>query len=108
MLWALVKGALISIFTWVIWQLVRPLVSKSSLNNLPGPRPQSLWQGNLPQLFDRHGWAIQDDIDKQGRAVVRITGLFNRPALYVFDPKAMQHIVIKDLPVYERSEVIAA
>lgn len=90
-----VQGILVLAISWVLWQLVRPLVLKTPLSNLPGPRPKSFWQGelvssrscyvnyitifrvgNLPQIFNRHGWAFQDDIDKEGRAVVRITTMF--------------------------------
>ncbi|KAJ3548745.1 hypothetical protein NM688_g5260 [Phlebia brevispora] len=96
MLHFILQGLLITSTSWVLWRIIRPYISKSTLRNIPGPSPSSFWRGNLPELFDRHGWDFQDTIDKDGQAVVRFTGMFRKQCLYVFDPKALHHIVLKD------------
>ncbi|KAF7794406.1 hypothetical protein EIP86_005540 [Pleurotus ostreatoroseus] len=35
--------------------------------------------GHLPELFSRHGWGLQDNIDQEGKAVVKLIGMFNVP-----------------------------
>ncbi|KAJ3553546.1 hypothetical protein NM688_g3552 [Phlebia brevispora] len=94
---------LISAISYVLWRIVRRYVVKSPLDNIGGPPSRSVWRGNMPQLFGRHGWQFQDEIDKAGRPIARITGMFNKPALYVFDPKALQHIIVKDQNVFQRA-----
>ena len=95
MLSVLSRGIIISVVSWVLWRIVRPLVVKSPLDNIPGPPPKSSWRGNcihstlmvyilitfatghLPELFSRHGWGLQDNIDKENKAVVKLIGMFN-------------------------------
>ncbi|KAJ3548741.1 hypothetical protein NM688_g5258 [Phlebia brevispora] len=103
MLYSILQGLLITTTSWVLWRIIRPYVFKSTLRNIPGPSPSSFWRGNLPELEDRDGWGFQDAIDKAGQSVVRLTGMFHKQCLYVFDPKALHHIVLKDQDIYQRS-----
>lgn len=84
--------------------------------------PANLSTGSLPQLYDRQGWNFQDNLDEKYGSVVRFTGMFRvsrtlrlslsyahdlrkrqKEALYVFDPKALHHIIVKDQNVFERA-----
>ncbi|CAL1697886.1 unnamed protein product [Somion occarium] len=77
---------------------------KSPLDNIPGPEPTSWLKGNLPQLYDRHGWNFQDELGEKYESVVKIHSIFGRKALFVFDPRALHTIIIKDQYVFEPSD----
>ena len=88
------------VVVWVVWRFVRRFVTTSSLDNIPGPKPQSWWRGNallihrwqiwhglltnvplppigsLYQFFDRHGWEFQDELGENYEPVVKLNGLF--------------------------------
>ena len=80
--------------------------------------------GNFGRMFDRHGWNFVDDLGENYGSVVRLMGpmgvssvfsssfhrtrvdLFDdaqRRVLYVFDPKALQHVVVKDQYTYAQA-----
>ncbi|KAJ3551150.1 hypothetical protein NM688_g4887 [Phlebia brevispora] len=103
MLSSLFQGFLLTVVSWALWRIIRLYVVRSSLDNIPGPPSHSLWRGNMPELFSRYAWDFLDKIDKAGQPVARITGMFNKQALYIFDPKALHHIILKDQHVYQRA-----
>ncbi|KAK7676766.1 hypothetical protein QCA50_020289 [Cerrena zonata] len=90
--------------SFIIWRLARSLISSSPLDNVPGPKSLSYSKGNIEKLFDRTGWGFLDDLGTKYNKVVRLTGLFGHRMLYVFDPTALQYIVLKDAGAYEIPE----
>ncbi|KAH9941595.1 cytochrome P450 [Epithele typhae] len=96
----MIRHALVLTSAWMLWRLVRKLTHKSPLDNIPGPRSQSVLTGNLQQLADRQGWDFHDELAEQYGSVVKINGLLGTPWLYVFDPVALQHI-LRDQQSYE-------
>ncbi|KAI0698621.1 cytochrome P450 [Cytidiella melzeri] len=86
---------------WILWQLFGNYISKSPLDNIPGPQRTAFLQGNLGDLFDRHGWNFHDRIATEFPAVARYHGPFGTRGLYVSDPKALNHIVVKEQHIYE-------
>ncbi|KAJ3478352.1 hypothetical protein NLI96_g9812 [Meripilus lineatus] len=97
------SGVVIScIVLGIVWKIFRHLVFKSPFNNIPGPPSDSVWTGNLHQLFHRHdGWKFNSKLSENYNAVVKFYGLFNTPMLYVFDPKALHSVLLKDQTVWE-------
>ncbi|KAK7677643.1 hypothetical protein QCA50_019334 [Cerrena zonata] len=89
---------------WLLWLVARNFVTTSPLDKIPGPKSASLLKGNLGQLLDRHGWDFIEHLGTRYNKVVRLTGLFGHTMLYVFDPKALHHIIIKDAEVYDLPE----
>ncbi|KAH9949896.1 cytochrome P450 [Amylocystis lapponica] len=83
-------------FVWVVRRFLFG-VGTSALENIPGPPSQSF------QFFDKHGWAFHRKLGDEYGPVVKIYGFLNKPTLYVFDPKAMQSIVLKDQNSYEET-----
>ncbi|KAJ3516546.1 hypothetical protein NLJ89_g1046 [Agrocybe chaxingu] len=59
--------------------------------------------GVLPQVFNDNAWNFQKEMAENYGGVVKLTGLLGDVQLYVFDPKAMHHIVVKDTNTYEES-----
>ncbi|KAI0828713.1 cytochrome P450 [Trametes gibbosa] len=104
MLATLLQSALICAVTYSLWRYFRQAVVKSPLDNIPGPPSPSWMTGNLPQMFDRQGMPFYYDlIDKYG-PVVKLHGAYGRKILYVFDPRAMHSIVVKDQYMYEQPD----
>ncbi|KAJ3559691.1 hypothetical protein NM688_g188 [Phlebia brevispora] len=99
---------LIPAVSWVLWRILRPYVVRSSLDDIPGPPADSLIYGNFKQLFDRHGWSFHDNMEDLYGPIVKIRGMFQKPALYVFDPKALHHIVLTDQNIWERPSFMIA
>ncbi|CAL1697383.1 unnamed protein product [Somion occarium] len=97
------KGVLAVIVSWITWKIVGHLFSRSPLDNIPGPTNSSFLKGNVDRLFDRHGWDFQDEIGEKYGPVVKLMGPLGRKMLFVFDPKALHHIVVKDQFIYEQS-----
>ncbi|KAK7676951.1 hypothetical protein QCA50_020069 [Cerrena zonata] len=89
---------------WVLWRIFQGYIIKSPIDNVPGPTPASWWKGNLDQLFNRHGWKFLDDLGDKYEGVVKLQSMLGRKVLYVYDPKALQSVVIKDQYIYDLAE----
>ncbi|KAK7676942.1 hypothetical protein QCA50_020060 [Cerrena zonata] len=108
------------VLAWAVWQVFRAFIAKSALDNILDQNrllggevtplfvlrrlPLTVCLGNLDQLFDRHGWKFQDDLGERYGPVVKLQSLLGRKALFVFDPLALQNIIIKDQYIYEPPE----
>ncbi|KIK05288.1 hypothetical protein K443DRAFT_3951 [Laccaria amethystina LaAM-08-1] len=101
MLYLIFQAILIYGVSFALWRAVRQYVVKTSLDNIPGPPSQSFFKGNYRQLFTTHGWEFHKDIAAKYRGVVKVKALFGESQLYVYDPKALHHIVVKDQYLYE-------
>ncbi|KAK7681425.1 hypothetical protein QCA50_015517 [Cerrena zonata] len=96
---------LVAGITWILWRMTSNFILRSPLDNIPGPASVSWVKGNLGQLYYRHGWNWLDSLGNDFNKVVKLTGLFGHRMLYVFDPVAMNHILIKDAEdVYDHPE----
>ncbi|KAL1743130.1 cytochrome P450 [Schizophyllum fasciatum] len=84
-----------------VWRVVSRFVLRSPLDDIPGPPSKSLVFGNFRQLFSPDAWAFHEQLARDYGSVVRTTGLFGEKQLYVSDPKALHHIVAKDMDIYE-------
>ncbi|KAF8633081.1 hypothetical protein AX15_001529 [Amanita polypyramis BW_CC] len=89
--------------SWILWKVFHRYIIRSPLDNIPGPPSSSFWKGNLKQLFNVNGWDFHKHIGETYGSVVRLNGMFSERILYVFDPKALHHIVVKDQLIYEPS-----
>lgn len=90
-----------------LWKLRRFFV-KSDVHNIPGPRSSSIFIGNIGQLLDFNGWDFHNLLAVEFGRVVRIFGSFYEPHLYIFDPKAMHHVILKDQHIFEESRSLIA
>ncbi|KAI0719013.1 cytochrome P450 [Fomitopsis betulina] len=64
------------------------------LHNIPGPRPKSFITGNMSQFFGSGSIPFQHDIVKS---------FATRPMLYIYDPKALHAVLVRDSDNYEQS-----
>ncbi|KAJ3527750.1 hypothetical protein NMY22_g9670 [Coprinellus aureogranulatus] len=92
----LVQVALITVTTWVFWRGLRRWLTKSPLDNIPGPANSSWLVGHFEQLWDvKNGWAFHKNIADSYGSVIRLGGPFGKKTLYVYDAKALHHILVK-------------
>jgi len=87
------------------WVYIRSIVRRGAasdiLHSLPGPPVDSLWTGNMHQFFDRRGLDFHERLAQDYGPVVKIHGPFWKEMLYLFDSKALQHVIIKQQAVFE-------
>ncbi|KAH9948320.1 cytochrome P450 monooxygenase [Amylocystis lapponica] len=84
----LISALLVGAATWFAWSFVRRSIIKPTLRNIPGPSASFFWTGNLGDYFERYGW----EFNKK-----------TTPMLYVYDPRAMQSILVKDQDIYDEA-----
>ncbi|KAH9930181.1 cytochrome P450 [Amylocystis lapponica] len=96
---------LLCAIAWFLRRYLQHRSANTTINNLPGPPSTSFWTGNIRQIYDPQGWAFHRDISLSYGPVVKMHAFFNRPLLYVYDPRALQHIIVKDQHVYEENEM---
>ncbi|KAF8896612.1 cytochrome P450 [Infundibulicybe gibba] len=87
----------------LVWSLLRRFLVKTDLDNIPGPPSPSIWTGNFRQIFNFDGWDFHKSIAQTYGVVSRVSGPLGEKQLYIFDPKALHHIVVKDQYIYEES-----
>ncbi|KAI0764581.1 cytochrome P450 [Trametes elegans] len=87
---------------WSLWTFLRPLFVRSPLDVVPGPPSQSVLSGNLAQLFEADAWGFHDELSTKYGPVVKINAVLGRKWLYVFDPTALQSIVLREQGTYDQ------
>ncbi|TEB29745.1 cytochrome P450 [Coprinellus micaceus] len=100
----LFQVALITASSWVFWRGLRRWLTKNPLDNIPGPPKASWLAGHFEQLWDvNDGWAFHKGIANRYGGVIRLGGPLGKRTLYVSDPKALHHMLVKDLYTFEES-----
>ncbi|KXN87060.1 Cytochrome P450 4F8 [Leucoagaricus sp. SymC.cos] len=64
--------------------------------------------GNVQQLFADHGWKFYYDTLERYGSVTKMKGLFGENMLFICDPKALHHILVKDQHIYEEATAFIA
>ncbi|KAJ7475738.1 cytochrome P450 [Mycena latifolia] len=100
----LIRGALVVAAIWVIRWLWLRFTAQRILNNIPGPKSRSFWTGNLAEIYSVSGWDFHQELVEKYGGVVRINALFGGKRIYVFDPKALHQIIVKDQDIFEAPE----
>ncbi|KAJ7901252.1 cytochrome P450 [Mycena leptocephala] len=74
----------------------------SALDNVPGPPRKSIITGHLTQLHNPEDYpgAFQQELEQKYGQVVKLNGLFGDRQLFVFDPAALESILVKDRDAY--------
>ncbi|KZT71825.1 cytochrome P450 [Daedalea quercina L-15889] len=98
----LLEWILLCFLGWIsLRSLHRRDVASGTLDNLPGPPIDSLWTGNMHQFFDRQGLDFHERLAQDYGPVVKIHGPFWKRMLYLFDPRALHHIIVKQQAIFE-------
>ncbi|KAF9533661.1 cytochrome P450 [Crepidotus variabilis] len=77
--------------------------ASSPLDKLRGPVPVSFLKGSLPNLFGFKAWDFHRNLAQEYGNAARIKGALGDDFLYVFDPLALHHILLKDQNSFEPS-----
>ncbi|KAF9479975.1 cytochrome P450 [Pholiota conissans] len=94
--------------SWTIWRVLKARRSNNSLNNIPGPPGKSIWTGSFSELFNLDGWAYHQEMTRKYGGAFRVKALLGENQLFIFDPKAMHYIFVKDQNAYEENPYIIA
>ncbi|KAF6741777.1 cytochrome P450 [Ephemerocybe angulata] len=86
-----------------VWTALRHFVFSHPLDKLFGPPPESLYMGNLRQMFAADGTTFTRSLFQRYGRVVRVYGMLKERILHVSDPEALRHILVKEQHVYEES-----
>ncbi|EJF60519.1 cytochrome P450 [Dichomitus squalens LYAD-421 SS1] len=95
--------AVICTISWVLWKYFRQYFVKSPLDNIPGPSSGSWLYGNLRQILHKDGWDFIQHLTDRYPGIAKLHGPFGHRMLYVFDPTALHHIIVKDQQIYEEA-----
>ncbi|KAF5337020.1 hypothetical protein D9611_002915 [Ephemerocybe angulata] len=88
---------------WIVWTVLKRFVFSHPLDRIPGPPAQSFYTGNLRQVFNADSPDYFRALSEKYGRVTRLFGLFKQRILHVSDPKALQHIFLKEQHIYEES-----
>ncbi|KLO16318.1 cytochrome P450 [Schizopora paradoxa] len=103
MAWHVVLAAFLTCFSYLLWQILRPLVLKSPLSDIQGPPKKSFLFGNFTQLFNRTGWNFHLDLVKKYGPTSKVHFILGDERLYTIDPLALHHIFVKHQYIYEET-----
>ncbi|KAL7285768.1 hypothetical protein ACG7TL_000877 [Trametes sanguinea] len=95
------QAALGALVVYVAWQLIRPFVVKTALDNIDGPPSDSFLFGNIPRWMGRHCWEWREELSRQYGRVMILRSVFNNKWLVTYDPKALHAVFIKEQDIYE-------
>lgn len=90
------------------WRTLRRIVVKTDLDNVPGPASDSFLKGNFWKVFSVNAWSFHKKIGHEYGRVVRIDAVLGDKMLYVSDPKALHHIVVKDQNIFQETDSFLA
>ncbi|KAF8955779.1 cytochrome P450 [Flammula alnicola] len=102
MLTLVVEALALYVISWGLWKTFRNRF-KSALDNIPGPPAKSFWKGVFPQVFNNNAWQFHKEIAEKYGSIIKLKGLLGKSELYVFDPKALHHIFVKDQYKFEET-----
>lgn len=84
-----------------VWKLVRRLASrKANVLDVAGPESDHWWKGNMESVFvDSFERCLKIAADYGG--AIKIHALFGEEWLFVSDPRALHHILVKEQHIFE-------
>ncbi|KAJ7022626.1 cytochrome P450 [Mycena alexandri] len=100
----LIQGILFLTALWLTrWFWLR-LSAQRMLNNISGPQSPSFWMGNMAEIWSPYGWDFHHELGEKYGGVVKFGALFGEKQLYVFDPKSLHQIMVKDQHIFEETD----
>ncbi|KAG2036047.1 cytochrome P450 [Suillus americanus] len=92
------------VLTLVVWKLVQRHASrKVNALDVAGPEKEHWWKGNMESMFV-DGFQRCLDIAADYGGAVKIHALFGEEWLYVSDPRALHHILVKEQHTFEEND----
>ncbi|KAJ7710409.1 cytochrome P450 [Mycena rosella] len=103
MSFSLFQYGVLALALYVAWSILQRVFASTALHNIPGPPSRSILTGNLSEFYDPDGWDFHKDLEEKYGQVVKIRGFLGAPQLYVFDPVALQSMLVQSIDVYEEN-----
>ncbi|KAF9565114.1 cytochrome P450 [Agrocybe pediades] len=97
-------SALVFALAFLFRKLLIRLLVTSPIDNIPGPTPKSFLKGAFGQVFNPDAWDFHREIAETYGSVIKIRSFLGDNWLYIFDPKALHHIVVKEQYVFEETD----
>ncbi|KAJ7274475.1 cytochrome P450 [Mycena haematopus] len=101
---SLIQALLCIATLWTARWLWVVLSARRILNNIPGPPSPSFWTGNLKEIYSFDAWDFHHALAEKYGGVVRIDGPLGAKELYIFDPRALYQIMVKDQDIFEETD----
>ncbi|KAH0833223.1 cytochrome P450 [Lanmaoa asiatica] len=93
------------ILAYILWRLVKRLAApKSPLAIIPGPNKDHWLTGNYHRLF-RDAFRYNLALVEQYGGAIKINALLGSQQLYISDPLALHHIVVKEQHIYTETDM---
>ncbi|EIN05410.1 cytochrome P450 [Punctularia strigosozonata HHB-11173 SS5] len=91
-----------------IWRLYSRSATKCAIKKLPGPPSPSFVTGHMKKLFSP--WALDYHLmlPRIYGSAVRINGLIGDEQIYITDPRALHHVLVKDGQLFEETSGFVA
>ncbi|KAI0928018.1 hypothetical protein AcW2_004165 [Taiwanofungus camphoratus] len=102
-----ILNVFLCLFAWYLWRFLNKRLSKSALDNIPGPLPESFAKGNFGQLYHRQAWDFHSQLWKKYGPIVKLQVLFGARCLYIYDPKVLHHILASDQTLVDEPAFIS-
>ncbi|KAK7683149.1 hypothetical protein QCA50_013822 [Cerrena zonata] len=97
---------LTSFLAYVVWKIInRARASPNPLSAIPGPQKEHWLKGNYHRIFNKEGWDYNIQLAEKYGGAVKIHGLMGAQLLYISDPRAMYHVVVKEQDVFEETDM---
>ncbi|KAG1734666.1 cytochrome P450 [Suillus paluster] len=92
------------VLTLAVWKLIQRRASRqANALNVAGPEKEHWWKGNLELMFvDSFERCLKVAMDYGG--AVKIHAFFGEEWLYVSDPRALHHILVKEPHIFEEND----
>ncbi|KAF8875068.1 cytochrome P450 [Infundibulicybe gibba] len=88
-----------------LWRVAKWLLSpSSSLADVAGPEKEHWLKGNYHKIF-QDGLDYNLQLTEKYGGAVKIHAMLGEEQLYVSDPRALQHIVVKEQHIYEETDM---
>lgn len=96
---------LVATISWSIWRSFRRHLAKNPLEVIRGPPCNTWLAGHFDQLWDtKHGWKFHQAISDEYGGVIRLANPFGDQSLFIFDTKALNHVLVKELDTFQEGE----
>ncbi|EPQ53108.1 cytochrome P450 [Gloeophyllum trabeum ATCC 11539] len=101
MIFAIIQWGLVASIVLVALYHLQQRLTNRILRKIPGPTPSSAITGSFQDLYHTQAWSFhQAHLDQYG-AVAKVQGLLGEQMLYISDPLALYHMMVKEEPIYD-------
>ncbi|KAH9931654.1 cytochrome P450 [Epithele typhae] len=91
------QAAAVLVAAFVLRAIYRTCLARLPEDNIPGPPADHWFMGHMPSISTRHSWKAWTDWATTYGSAYLIKFPIERPVIVTHDPKAIHHMLIKDM-----------